>query len=92
MKIFIWNADKNHILIEERGKSFEELDFHIQNGDLIDDICHPNANDYPNQRIFIVNIDDYAYVVPHVENDREYFLKTVIPRRKFTKHYLRGQL
>ena len=92
MKLFNWNAEKNHILIEERGKSFEEVIFHIQTGGLLDDIRHPNASDYPNQRIFIVNIDDYAYVVPYVEDDREYFLKTVIPSRKFTKLYLRGEL
>ncbi|MFT4929808.1 MAG: hypothetical protein ACI8WB_005943, partial [Phenylobacterium sp.] len=53
---------------------------------------HPNASNYPNQRIFIVNIDDYAYAVPYVESDREYFLKTVIPSRKLTKRYLRGDL
>lgn len=92
MKLFNWNAEKNHILIEERGKSFEEVVFHIQNGSLIDDIRHPNVCDYPNQRIFLVNIDDYAYVVPYVENEQEYFLKTVIPSRKLTKRYLRGEL
>ena len=92
MKLFNWNADKNHILIEERGKSFEEVVFHIQNGDLIDDIRHPNASEYPNQRVFIVNIDEYAYLVPYVEDERAYFLKTVIPSRKFTKLYLRGDL
>ena len=91
MKLFNWNAEKNHILIEERGKSFEEVIFHIQNGGLLDDIRHPNANNYPNLRIFIVNIDDYAYVVPYVENEREHFLKTIVPSRKFTKLYLRGQ-
>ena len=92
MKLFNWNAEKNRIIIKERGRSFEEVVFHIQNGGLLDDIRHPNAKDYPTQRIFIVNISDYAYVVPYVEDDQEYFLKTVIPSRKFTKLYLRGQL
>jgi uncharacterized DUF497 family protein len=90
MKQFNWNAEKNCTLIEERGKSFEEVVFHIQNGGLLDDIVHPNASDYSNQRIFVVSIEDYVYLVPYVEDDREYFLKTVIPSRKFTKLYLRG--
>ena len=92
MKLFNWNAEKNHLIIKDRGKSFEEVVFYIQNGGLLDDIRHPNGSDYPNQRMFIVNIDDYAYVVLYVENESEFFLKTVIPSRKFTKHYLRGDL
>jgi len=90
MKIFNWNPEKNHQLIAERGRSFEEAIFHIGNGGLVDDICHPNASDYPHQKIFIVATDQYAYLVPYVENEDEIFLKTVIPSRKFTKLYLRG--
>ena len=33
------------------------------------------------QRIFIVNIQDYAYLVPFVETEREIFLKTIIPNQ-----------
>ena len=91
MKIFNWNSDKNQILIEERGRSFEEVVFYIQQGGLIDDIAHPNAADYPHQRIFIVNIDEYVYLVAYIENDEEIFLKTVIPSRKFTKKYIGGR-
>ena len=90
MKVFNWNPEKNHQLIAERGRSFEEAIFHIENGGLVDDICHPNASDYPHQKIFIVATDQYAYLVPYVENEDEIFLKTVIPSRKFTKLYLRG--
>ena len=90
MKVFNWNSVKNQQLIEERGKSFEEAVFHIQNGGLLDDISHPNAIDDPNQKIFVIAIDGYAYLVPYVENEDEIFLKTVIPSRKFTKLYLRG--
>jgi uncharacterized DUF497 family protein len=90
MKVFNWNSEKNHQLIEERGRSFEEAIFHIENGGLLDDICHPNATDYPRQRIFVVAIDNYAYLVPYVEIEDEIFLKTVIPSRKFTKLYLGG--
>ena len=90
MKVFNWNPEKNHQLIEERGRSFEEAVFHIENGGLLDDICHPSAEEYSHQKIFIVAIDQYAYLVPYVETDDEIFLKTVIPSRKFTKLYLRG--
>lgn len=90
MKIFNWDPDKNQQLIVERGMSFEEVVFYIQSDDLLDDIVHPNAKDYPNQRIFIVTIYDYVYLVPYVENQEEIFLKTVIPSRKFTKIYLGG--
>ena len=92
MKIFNWNSDKNQQLIVERGRSFEEVIFHIQNGGVLDDIAHPNTTDYANQRIFIVNIDEYAYLVPYVENQDEIFLKTIIPSRKFTKVYLGGEV
>ena len=90
MKVFNWNPEKNRQLIEERGRSFEEAVFHIENGGLLDDIFHPNAVEYPHQKIFIVAIDQYAYLVPYAETNDEFFLKTVIPSRKFTKLYLRG--
>ena len=91
MKVFNWNSEKNHQLILERDRSFEEVIFHIENGGLLDDICHPNAVVYPHQKIFVVEIDHYAYLVPYVETDDEIFLKTVIPSRKFTKLYLGGR-
>lgn len=90
MKVYSWNAEKNQELIANRNISFEEVIFHIQQGDLLDDIVHPNPQNYPNQRILIVCIRGYVYLVPYVENDDEIFLKTVIPSRKFTKLYLGG--
>ena len=88
MKVINWDPDKNQELIEERGISFEEVVFYLQQGALIDDVEHPNDDKYPNQRIFVLNIDDYVYLVPYVENRKEIFLKTVIPSRKATKQYL----
>ena len=87
MKLYNWNADKNNQLIRERDKSFEEVIFFIENGGLLDEIAHPNKATYPNQRMFIVAIDGYVYVIPYVEDDNEVFLKTIIPSRKFTKRY-----
>lgn len=92
MKVFNWNSENNRILIDEREISFEDIIFSIQQGDLLDDLIHPNSDKYSNQKILIVNVDDYnyAYLVLYVENDTEIFLKTIIPSRKATKEYLRG--
>ena len=91
MKIYNWSPDKNQELIVERGVSFEEAIFYIENGGLLDDITHPNASDYPNQRIFVICIKEYVHLIPYVESDDEVFLKTIIPSRKFTKLYLGGE-
>ena len=88
MKPINWNPTKNQQLIAERGISFEDIVFCIQQGRLLDDVEHPNSNKYPGQRIFVVNIDDYIHLVPYVENRKEIFLKTVIPSRKATKQYI----
>jgi uncharacterized DUF497 family protein len=91
MKPIHWNAEKNKKLIEERGISFEDVVFCLQSGGLLDDGSHPNKEKYPHQRLFIVAIDEYAYLVPYVENDEEIFLKTVVPSRKATRKYLGGK-
>lgn len=88
MKSINWNPDKNQQLIEERGVSFDEVVFYLLQGEILDDIEHPNPEKYPNQRIFVLSIDDYVHLVPYVESDKEIFLKTVIPSRKATKTYL----
>lgn len=90
MKQINWNAEKNQSLMSRRGISFEDVVFALQSGGLLDDLVHPNKEKYPNQRMFVVRIDDYAWLVPYVENDAEFFLKTVIPSRKATKQYLKG--
>jgi len=90
MKYYSWNNEKNRRLKAERNVSFEEVVFYIERGQLLDIVEHPNQEKYRGQRIFIVNIDDYAYLVPFVETEREILLKTIIPSRKATKKYLRG--
>jgi len=90
MKKFDWDPEKNQQLIEERGVSFEEVIFHLQTNGLVDDIRHPNRVVYSHQRIFVVAIEEYAYLVPYVESEEDIFLKTIIPSRKATKQYLGG--
>jgi len=92
MKTFDWNPDKNKRLIEERGISFEDVIYHLQNQCLLDDLKHVNQEKYPNQRIFVINIENYAYLVPYIETDESIFLKTAIPGRKATKKYLGDHL
>ena len=88
MKPINWNSTKNQQLVAERGISFEDVVFYIQQGQLLDDIQHPNSEKYPGQRVFVINVDGYAHLVPYVEDRKEIFLKTVIPSRKATKQYL----
>jgi uncharacterized DUF497 family protein len=91
MKIFKWNAEKNQILARERGITFEEIVKRIEYGAKVIETDHPNNKKYPNQKILIVDVDGYAYLVPFVTNKDEYFLKTIIPSRKATKKYLGGK-
>ena len=90
MVTYNWNKEKNLLLKETRGISFEQIVMHIEQGDLVDIIRHPNSEKYANQKILIVNVKNYIYAVPFVENVNEKFLKTIIPSRKFTKKYLGG--
>jgi len=49
---------------------------------------HPNQERYPGQKVSVVIVESYAYLVPFVENNEEIFLKTIIPSRKATKYYI----
>ena len=86
-KSFNWNPDKNTLLIQARGISFERIVFEIGNGNEIAVFEHPNQEKYPGQRISLVQVDDYVYAVPFVETEAEIFLKTIIPSRKATRQY-----
>ena len=89
VKCFAWNSEKNQRLKEERNVSFEEVVLGIEQGGLLDILEHHNPARYQGQRILVVRIGDYAYLVPFVETPDEVFLKTIIPSRKATKKYLR---
>ncbi len=87
---FDWSTEKNQRLIEQRGISFESVVAAIEQGGLVDVLEHPNQDRYPGQRMYIVNLNDFAYVVPFVvQTDGKHFLKTVVPSRKATRDYLR---
>lgn len=86
-KVYNWSAEKNRLLTQERGISFERIVAEISMGAEITVIMHPNQKKYPGQMISVVEIDDYVYLVPFVETESEIFLKTIIPSRKATRHY-----
>ena len=88
MKPFRWNAEKNELLKAARGLSFEHVVVAVESGGLVDVTDHPNKARYPRQKVMVVAIDGYAYLVPYVEEDDYYFLKTLIPSRKATREKL----
>lgn len=88
MKPFRWNPQKGEQLIAERGVSFEQMVVAIEAGGLLDVLAHPNPAKHPKQRVLVVALDGYAYLLPFVEEDEYFFLKTVIPSRKATRDYL----
>jgi uncharacterized DUF497 family protein len=88
VSIFDWDDAKNEMLERTRGISFEEVLVHIQNGGVLDVLKHPNPERYPNQRIIVLNIDGYVWLVPFVKAGGSRFLKTIIPSRKATRDYL----
>ncbi|MBA5866568.1 MAG: toxin [Nitrospira sp. CR1.3] len=87
MKTFRWNEKKNEHLKQSRGISFEEIVLAMESGGLLDVLAHPNPKRYPNQRVMVVAVLEYVYLVPHVEEPGHIFLKTVIPSRKATRDY-----
>jgi hypothetical protein len=88
MKLFRWSPAKNDALKAERGLSFEGITVAVESGGLLDILDHPNKAKYPNQRVLVVTFDNYVYLVPFVEEEDHYFLKTIIPSRKATREYL----
>jgi uncharacterized DUF497 family protein len=88
MAHYSWNPEKNEWLRRERGVSFEDVVFHIESGDEVDIFDHPNQQRYPGQKISVVLIEGYIYLVPFVESKDEIFLKAIIPSRKASKQYL----
>ena len=87
VKIISWSSQKNAQLRAERGVSFEDAVFHMMAGDILDTFDHPNQQRYPGQKIHVLAIEDYVYLVPFVESEEEVFLKTIIPSRKATRQY-----
>ena len=89
MKYVDWGDEKNEKLKSKRGVSFEDVITAMEEGKVLATINHPNQSKYPNQKVFIINLNEYCYTVPFVETREKIFLKTIIPDRKATKKYLK---
>lgn len=86
-----FSTEKNQQLTKERSISFEEVIAAIDEGAVLDVLSHPNSAKYPKQKMYVLNINNYVYLVPFIRKDENtVFLKTIFPHRKLTKQYLRG--
>ncbi|MEP5418798.1 MAG: toxin [Lentilitoribacter sp.] len=89
MKTIKWNTEKEAKLQSDKARAgigFADCVIAIDDGRILDNLPHPTRD---NQRLLVLNIEDYAYVVPYViEDDGSWFLKTVFPSRKHTAIYL----
>ena len=86
MKRLDWDPEKNEKLLRERGISFEVCAIKIEREDVVDILDNRN---YPRQKTFVLEIKNYIYLIPFIEDDKKIFLKTVFPSRKFTRKYLK---
>ena len=90
MKYLTWSLEKNELLKAERGISFEEIALLIESDHILGIEENPAR---PNQKIYILEIENYAFIVPFVENQNEIFLKTAFPSRKYTRRFgLKGEI
>ncbi len=83
--IFSWNEEKNKLLQVNRGISFEEVIDAIEEGGLLEIIPNQSKN-HEGQNCLVVNVNNYAHIVPYVENEEGIFLKTIYPSRKYKKN------
>ena len=84
MKYLSWSLEKNEILKRTRNISFEEIAYLIESDQILGVEENPK---HPNQKIYILEIDNYAIVVPFVETEGEIFLKTAFPSRKYSRQF-----
>lgn len=91
MMLFEWSEEKDAVLRERRGISFDDIENAVNSGGLLADIPHPNRKKYPHQRMLAVRIGAQVYAVPYVQKDEKtYFLKTAYLSRKLTKRFLKS--
>jgi uncharacterized DUF497 family protein len=88
---FIWDPDKNALLQRTRGLGFEVIVIAIMTGGLVANMPHPHRDRYSHQRVLIVAINNYAYVVPCIVTGEMMELITLFPSRKATRDYLRSR-
>ena len=91
--LYEYSDSKNQLLINKRHISFEEVVAALDSGQLLDVVEQPNKSKYPNQEMYVVQINSYVYLVPFVKKDEQtVFLKTIFPSRKAKKRYIKTEV
>lgn len=85
--IYNYDAVKNLKLLQERSINFEDIIAVLYTKGYLAVIDHPNRAKYPKQKIYIVDVDGYAYLVPFEKHGNKFILKTIYPSRKMTRLY-----
>ncbi len=83
-----WSSKKSEELERCRGVSFEKIAHKIARGDTLLNMPHHNVVKYPNQYVYVIEIDNYCYMLPYVKSEEDIFLKTIFPSRKMTKRFI----
>lgn len=86
--MYEWDSERNKWLKKVRHVSFEDVIVAIEAKKILETLSHTNKEKYPNQKIYVIDINSYAYYVPFVDDGEKIFLKTIFPNRKATKKYL----
>jgi hypothetical protein len=89
MPLYDWDKEKDKILKADRGISFDLIVEAIESGKILDVLEHHHANRRPDQKIIVVEVNNYAYVVPCAFDGDKRFLKTAYVSRKCTHKCLR---
>ena len=87
---FDFDEKKNAKLFRDRGVTFFNVIDAIENDGMLLNFEHENKEKYPNQKVLVVEINNYAYCVPYVIDKDTWFLKTIYPNRKF-KYLIGGR-
>ncbi|MBB1564936.1 toxin [Candidatus Gracilibacteria bacterium] len=86
---FEWDDEKNNLLKSDSTRqniSFESVVIALtKEENLLDYIDSPT---HSGQKCYVININDYVYIVPFVQEGNKIFLETIYPSRKYTKYYL----
>lgn len=82
MKTVHWNQEKANLLKITRGIDFDRIAVMIEEKELLGVVSVPSRQE---QKMFVLDYDDYIVCVPFVENEHEIFLKTAYRNRKLNK-------
>ena len=83
--MYEFSQEKNLQLISSRGIGFEDVIAILDAKGALTVIDHPNNKKYPQQKIYIIEIDSYIYLVPFERDGDKIILKTIFPSRKMTR-------